>query len=351
MIKNFHEVLASGQLNLQSLEQHRLEEVARHKKEGMKWLLIIGIIVAVLVIIFFIFQFWVLIFIGIIVGLVVYFIKVGSMKKKLEGTIKDDLIRNLVQSIDSSLNYQPKQCINQKLLKDSQLIKHWSTYGGEDYFKGTINNISFEFSELTLKVKRDKNYTIIFQGPFFAVDFPQTFKGGTSVLPDTMEKLLGGLGRAFQKMNLSRIKDKLIKIDDVAFEKLFAIYSKNEAESKQILQANLRGLLIDERNKIGKRGSVYFSCYGNKFYLGLYNFKDIFAINIKQEINENNLRKHYNEFVDYMNLLVNIYSMLEENMQNTGFNTAPPPPIPKSTQQPNIPKPPKDDKKFNTVNF
>jgi len=351
MIKNFHEVLASGQLNLQSLEQHRMDEVTRQKKESMKWLLVIGIIIIVLVIVCFIFKTWALIIIGIVVGLVVYFLKTSSMKNKLESTIKDDLVKNLVRSIDNTMTYLPKQCINQKLLKDSQLIKHWSTYGGEDYFKGTINNIPFEFSELTLKVKRDKSYSIIFQGPFFAVDFPQTFKG-TSVLPDTMEKLLGGLGRAFQKMNLSRIKESLIKIENVPFEKLFAVYSKNEAESKQILQPNLCSLLMDERNKVGKRGSVYFSCYGNKFYLGLYNFKDIFAINVKQEINENNLQRHYNEFVSYMNLLLNIYSMLEENMQNPGFNTAPPPPMPpKNTTEPNIPKPPKDDNKFNTVNF
>ncbi|MCP4176824.1 MAG: DUF3137 domain-containing protein [bacterium] len=315
MIKNFHEVISSGLLELESLEELRVERL-KYKKEKSKKLLFVGLgVIGVSVIIALIMNLIAIPIIMLIVFFIVYLIWMHNITRTLVKEIKDELIKKLAQTVNDSFFYKANSCVDKKIFKASGFIKHYSSYSGEDYFQGVLENLNIEFSELTLKVKQDKNYRIVFKGPFFAVQLNQNFKGSSTVLPDTLEKSLGGLGRVFQKMNVSRLKDKLIKFENQEFEKHFAVYSRDEEEGRRILNENLCNLLLDIRSTIGNNRGVYFSYSDNNFYLGLNNNKDIFRINVKESINENSLLNHYNEFVDYLNKLLEINSIIETNLQ------------------------------------
>ncbi len=339
MIKNFNEILASGELDVNGLESYRLEKLAELKEDSKKVGLIIGGIALVLLIITLITKMWLILILVAIAG-IVFLIRRSSKKKKILIGIKNGLIKKLVTTANESFNYEPERFIPKDLFKKSKIIRSFNTYSGEDFFSGTINNIPIQFSEITVQVKNDKRTTTVFKGPFFVVQFPQTFAGETTVVHDYLEKNLGGLGRALQKMNLSRLQNNLIKIDNKVFEEYFAVYTKNEPEARKILSDNLCSLLISEREKHGK---VYFSFNNNNFYFGIDNRRDIFHVNVDSHISENSLRKHYDEFVDYINLILTIYSMIEENMQSLDFSTNNIP------QKDNTPPPKEDD--YNKVKF
>jgi len=335
MIKNFNQVLDSKELDINSLENYRLEELSKLKEESKKIGLIIGGISLVFLILIIILRLWILFLLIFGAGIVFFGIK-NHKKGKILKAIKDGLIKKLVVSASENFDYQPYEKVSQHLFNKSKIIRSYSTYSGEDFFSGKINNIPIQFSEITLVVKSDKKSTTVFRGPFFVVELPQNFVGDTTVVHDYVEKSMGGIGRALQKMNLSRIKYNLIKFDNQLFEDYFAVYTKNEAEARKILSNNLCDLLITEKEKMGKSGKVYFAFNENKFYLGLDNRRDIFPVSVDLPITENSLRNHYNEFVDYINLAITFYSIIEENMNSSDFltnsidntpkNDTPPPP-------------------------
>jgi len=346
MIKNFNEILASGELDINGLENYRLEELAKLKEELKKIKLIIGGIALVLLILIITLRLWVL-FILIFGGGIVFLGIKNHKKNKILIEIKNGLIKKLVTTANNTFDYQPTKKIPDSLFKKSKIIKSYSTYSGEDFFSGNINNIPIQFSEITLVVKSDKSSKIVFKGPFFVVEFPQNFVGDTTVVHDYVEKSMGGFGRALQKMNLSRINYNLIRFDNQLFEEYFAVYTKNEAEARKILSNNLCNLLISEKEKLGKSGKVYFAFNENKIYLGLDNRRDIFPVSVDFPISENSLRGHYNEFVNYINLVLTFYSMIEENMNNSDFLTNSIDNNPKN----DTPPPPPKDGGYNKVKF
>jgi len=318
MIKNFKEAVFYNYIDLPSMEEDRKIQMQKNKSKFIIWIVAtvaICIIVSVIAIkkdaeVFVGFSF--------IIGFGLLVMKRNQMQGALKLKIKEKLLKNLVRSISPSITFDTYKVIDQKLYLRSELIKNSTTRIAKNFFKGEINNIRFDFFELKLwktsYIRRKYQNDVIFDGPFFAVKFKRNFRGRTIVVPDKYESQLGEIGRAVQQLNTNRLKEKLMRIDNYEFEKHFAVYSNYESESRKLLQSNLCNLLIDEKNK--SNGKVYFSCIGNKFYLGLYNYKEIFKINVNEEITENNLQKYYDEVVDYLNLVLLFYSTIEENMNN-----------------------------------
>ncbi len=140
MIKKFNEVLASGELDINGLENYRLEELAKLKEELKKIKLIIGGVALVLLIVILIFRLWVLLIL--IFGGVVVFLGIKNHKrKKLLLEIKNGLIKKLVTTANDSFDYQPTGKVPDSLFKKSKIIKSYSTYSGEDFFSGKMLTI------------------------------------------------------------------------------------------------------------------------------------------------------------------------------------------------------------------
>ena len=304
-MKPFEEILSDETLNISEIESHRLLQLQELRKRNIKglivWFVLTGIAGAFSAILY---NGWVLV-VGFVFGLIAFFVVRGSVRKKLYNTIKEKIIKKLIESISPDFEYFPKEHISKETFTKSQFIKHYSYFKGEDLFTGIYNNIYVEYSELDISQKSDKSNVTVFKGPFYSIQAKNNFEGRTTVVHDYAENLLGKFGRALQKMNFSR--DLLIKIDNAAFEKQFAVFSSNENEAKRVLSPALIDFLIRERNNAKQ---VYFGFSEDQIYFGIYNSKDLYKVNVKTEINEQSIRPYYNELTQNLNLIEEIYAIV-----------------------------------------
>ncbi|MCF6365497.1 MAG: DUF3137 domain-containing protein [Bacteroidales bacterium] len=312
-MKSFEDIISSGELNIPEIENHRLQQLSELQKRNIKGFMFWGIVffsATPLSTMFY--NGWFLVA-GFVMGLIAFIIiRGGGIKRKLYLTIKEKVIKKLIEAISPDFEYFPQKHVSREMFKKSQFIKHYSYYKGEDLFVGIYNNIYVEYSELHISQKRDKSTVTVFKGPFYYIQTKNNFEGRTVVVPDFAEKLLGKFGRALQKMNFSR--DALIKIDNEVFEKQFAVFSSNESEAKLILSDELISFLLREKSKAKQ---VYFGFSKNEIYFGIYNSKDLYKIDVKTEINEQSIRPYYDELAQNLNLieeLYNIVNSLENNI-------------------------------------
>ena len=103
-------------------------------------------------------------------------------------------------------------------------------------------------------------------------DFNKHFKGRTVVLPDTAEKLFGGLGKLFQSWNIGR--GELVKLEDPEFEKEFAVYGNDQVEARYILSTSLMKRIVDFKRKTGKK--IFLSFVGSRVFVAVSFRKDLF---------------------------------------------------------------------------
>ncbi|MEJ0033931.1 MAG: DUF3137 domain-containing protein [Bacteroidota bacterium] len=208
--------------------------------------------------------FWIGIGVALAIGL--YFLLNYKKINEIKARFKSEVIAKLVKSIDPSLTYNSSQCISSNDYHKSKLYLHGiNRYKGDDLVTGVVGKTSIRFSELLTENEtrsRDSNgnekksIETIFRGLFFVADFNKKFIGETIVLPDTAESLFGSLGTMFQKWNMSR--DQLVKMEDVDFEKAFAVYSNDQVEARYILSTSLMQRILQFREKTRSKIGLSF---------------------------------------------------------------------------------------------
>jgi hypothetical protein len=197
----------------------------------------------------------------------------GGYKREFKWRI----IGKIVQFLDPELSYHPDGLIDKYTFKASNLFKHRiDRYKGEDLVRGRVDKTDVVFSELHAEYKsgsgKDSHWHTIFKGLFFIADFNKDFRGQTVVLPDTAEKLFGGLGKMLQEWNFSRAD--LIKLEDPEFEREFAVYGYNQIEARYILSTSLMQRILDFKRKTGTK--IYLSFTGSKVYVAVSMNRNMF---------------------------------------------------------------------------
>ncbi len=192
---------------------------------------------------------------------------------------KRDVIHPLIRAVSPSLRYDPEGKIPQELFEYAGLFDDdIDRYEGNDFVEGIVEGTSLAFSDVYAR-RRDtddkgrETWTTIFRGLFIVADANKHFSGRTVVLPDRAEKLLGSyLGNMLQASNFTR--DSLIKMDDPAFEKVFAVYGNDSIETHYLLSHSMMQRLLDLRNSVGE--DVYVAFKGDKIFIAVAYDKDLF---------------------------------------------------------------------------
>ena len=243
---------------LQGLESDRKKLISG----VFKWLAI-GLIPGAIISMIFMSPNVVWLGVGAAIAIVLYVILNLKKIQEIKTRFKSEVIAKMVKSIDPSLNYNASQCISSNDYHKSKLYLHnINRYKGDDLVTGVVGKTSIRFSELLTQNetrtrdsdgKERKSVETIFRGLFFVADFNKKFVGETIVLPDTAESIFGSVGTMFQKWNMSR--DQLVKMEDVDFEKAFAVYSNDQVEARYILSTSLMQRILQfkekTRSKIG----------------------------------------------------------------------------------------------------
>jgi hypothetical protein len=247
---------------------------------------------------------------------ITYYVKFGKEIKEKKNQFKQQVIGKMVTVLGPNLVYEPARCIDQDTYHRSKLfLDSVNRYKGDDYVSGTIGKTAVRFSELHTQretVTRDSNGNrkkevhTVFKGIFFAADFNKKFIGETFVLPDVAENWLGSLGTMFQKMNMSR--PQLVKLEDVEFEKIFAVYGTDQVEARYILSPALMQRLTAFKNKTKK--SISISFIDSWIYISIPIRQDLFEAPLFNSLlNFPMMEEYYN----YLALCVGIVESLDLN--------------------------------------
>ena len=234
---------------------------------------------------------------------------------------KQKIIRKIVSFIDETLTYNPDASIPMAWFTGSDIFKRYpDRYKGDDFVEGKLGATEIKFSEIHAEYKtettdskgrRQTHWHTIFKGLFFVADFNKNFKGKTVVLPDTAERIFGHLGKMFQSWNVSR--DQLIKLEDVEFEKAFAVYGTDQIEARYILSTSLMKRITDFKEKTKKQ--IHLSFVNSQINIAISYKKNLFEPRVFQTIlNFQSIQ----EYFDDLTLAVGIVEDLNLNTRIWG---------------------------------
>lgn len=283
----------------------RLEKLEIQRKEVLKaGFSILGIVI-LLIVLSISLGFMPGIIIAIIGGVIGLFVFAGKKMSRYKEAFKQGVVAEIVRLIDESWHYNSNSHIPLSDYHASGLFTHGvDRHKGDDYVKGTIDKTDFEFSELHTEYKttttdskgnRKTTWHTIFKGLFFHADFNKHLKGETLVLPDTAQRLFGKLGQSLQKMSG---RGKLVKMENVAFEKEFVVYGSDQVEPRYILTPVMMEKMLELKRKYGH--TMHFSFIGSRVYCAMSISKDMF----EPRVFSSGVRfEDVNEMYDYFGLI------------------------------------------------
>jgi len=188
---------------------------------------------------------------------------------------KAKVIRRIIEFIDPGLTYLAEGHVSLERFHSSRIFRrHPDRLRGDDLVRGRLGRTDIEFSEVHAQYKTEttdsqgtskRKYHTIFKGLFFAAGFNKEFAGKIVVLPDTAERLLGGIGGFIQSLNKTR--GQLVKLEDPEFEKYFVVYGDDQIESRYVLSTSLVQRILDFRKKT--RRKVCFSFVGSEVFVAI----------------------------------------------------------------------------------
>jgi len=205
--------------------------------------------------------------------------------------------------------------VSQRTFERSELFTATvDRFSGNDHVHGLIEGTKIEFSDLHAEQKHKNskgkdNWSTLFKGLFIVADFNKNFMGKTIILPDSAQKTFGDLiGGWLQSKNMGR--DELVKMDDIAFEREFVVYSTDQIEARYILSHALMQRLLTFKNK--SKHPVYISFIGESIHMAIYYNKDLFEPSIFHSLLEYKVAM---EYVSTLHLAIGIVDELKLNQK------------------------------------
>ena len=204
---------------------------------------------------------------GLAISLTVHHFVVSKPKRRYVHRYKKTVLQKLVKLVDSGLNYSPESgIVEQEFVASELFTKRPDRFHSEDLVYGVHGRTGIRLSEVVAweretstdsKGRSESRYVEYFRGLMLIADFHKHFGHRTFVFPDTAESLFGGFGRAMQKLG-GRRGTRLVQMDNVAFEKAFAIYTSEQVEARYILTPSMMERLLSMRKRFGGNVRVAF---------------------------------------------------------------------------------------------
>ncbi len=235
--------------------------------------------------------------------------------KDYTSEFKNLIIEPLIKEIDENLSYMPNAHIAKENFTRSRLFTtHPDRLGGNDYIRGKIDGIKIELSDIHAQKKHKDSkgrtsWSTIFQGLFILCEFNKHLKSQTVILPDSAQNTFGTLiGNWLQANNISR--NELVKMDNVAFEKEFVVYSNDQIEARYILTHTLMSKLLNFKKK--SKHPLYISFLGGKIYMAIEYNKDLFEPSVFHSLLEYKIAM---EYIQTLHLALGIVQELQLNQK------------------------------------
>ncbi|MEM1296346.1 MAG: DUF3137 domain-containing protein [Verrucomicrobiota bacterium] len=253
-------VLSRLETGLDAVEERRLHALAQRSKCFNLMLAIGGV---VLVICLFLSQemgpFALIpgLVVTVIASVICWFVVAAPAAKEFRESFKQDVVTELVQTIQPKVRYSPDRGIESGLFRSTQLYPTTpDRYETEDQLAGKVGETDVLIAEIHAEEKRRRTdskgnsetyYVTIFKGVMMVADFHKNFHGVTRVLPDNESGLFGSMGKAMQGFFPFGTKD-LVRMEDPEFENHFRVYSSDQVEARYILSTSMMRRILSLRN-------------------------------------------------------------------------------------------------------
>ncbi len=236
------------------------------------------------------------------------------LRRDYRAEFKEEVIKPLINELDSNLNYSANLHISKDIFNRSLLFSTPDIYSGNDFILGLVDSTKIQFSDIHAQKeyedsKGNKKYSTIFQGLFIVADFNKNFYGKTVILPDVAQSTFGNmLGSWLQSKNTNR--DELVKMDNLEFEKEFVVYSDDQIEARYILSPTLMERILDYKKK--SKEKLYLSFVDNHLHLAIDYRKDLFEPTMFTSLLDDKLT---HEYINTLHLAVSIVEELKLNQK------------------------------------
>jgi len=247
------------------------------------------------------------------VGLFIFLVSKSSIFKEYRIEYKEKVFKRLVGFIEPSLSYDPKNAISRGDFLLSRLFSTPDRYSGEDYFKGTFDKTSIEFSEVHAQREvRDednkRHYETIFRGIFVVTEFHKEFDYYTKIVPDSAEKTFGHFGKSLQNLSTKFSSLSLVNLENPEFEKEFAVYSQDQVEARYLITPSFMEQVLKIKKRFNKR--IYLAFSGDKLFIGINFNKNLFEGSINKPVDD---IKEIEEFFSIITGIIKIVDILKLN--------------------------------------
>lgn len=225
---------------------------------------------------------------GIIFAIIIYIIRAPYVKYRK--TVKNDVMRLFVSFFDD-FQYGGGQGLSADEMRKSRLFLPFDNAEADDCFSGTYQGVHIRVAEEILsrniETRKGTRRQNVFRGIVVELDMNKPFKGETIALVDV------GLLNMFRKYEGL----ENVKLEDVAFEKSFEIYSTDQIEARYLLTpAFMERIFKLQKLFAGKKISVGFK--NQKIMIVADTKEDMFepCSFFKTNINKEKIDKVFEEF-------------------------------------------------------
>jgi hypothetical protein len=235
-------------------------------------------------------------------SVVVWAIKVCSAAQRAyHARIQDEIFPVVVSFFGESFRYSPARGNPTRVgdLYSLKLLPEYDSHQLGDYVCGIYKNVSIEFTELSLTVRKDKKDVAVFEGALLTLGMNRTLNSRILIRQDQ-----GAIGNFFQIAPMPRVQ-----LEDPKFEKMFEVYGTDQLESRVVLTPRFMECVRSLSDRFG--GKMECTLVDDKLIALLPTTRDFFAIGadpdktavLKDEINgiRNDMKLIF-ELVDQLQL-------------------------------------------------
>lgn len=206
-------------------------------------------------------------------------------------------------NIMSSWGYNsPKNHIDLEELYNLKIIDFVSGISFDDYISGKYKDLQIDIQELSVRKNVGRSVVSVFHGLIMSVDFNKKFS----------DRILFFSDKAIEQRSTCT-KGVKIETEDIEFNKMFNIYSKDQIESRYIFTP----VFIEKIKTIALQNPCYNingEFYNGKLYIIISSPKNWFEIPFFKPAN--NPAVYYQPVNDLQNLLSIVDSVLQAKSYN-----------------------------------
>jgi Protein of unknown function (DUF3137) len=238
----------------------------------------------------------------------------GGMYKSFEKSsifikkFKDSIVPSVINSVDSSLNYNKKCDILKQEILASQLYHNYTdsvrvtnedliftpNYGNLKIFESHITDCKETTEFVDNKQTVVEKQIELFHGKILVADYPIKFYGRTIVKR-----------KSFFKSEMPQGYEKVV-LESPEFMDLFEVFTTNQVEARMCLQTDIMSNLTDLIKLHDQNLEVSFA--NNRIFVALSTSVNSFEVDMRNSITD---PKIYQQFYDDVVSLVNIAKTLK----------------------------------------